>query len=697
MKIPSRQPRQPKPQPDQDVVAVFCPTAGGHEALAARRRGDAIEVIGTERFAAGDARAAAWSAGLLAARCIVGLPGAGVIVRAVQLPDADEDRLRSALQLNANTFVLGRTPSWRVGSALLPRARGDGVRTGIVAEWPVAGEPVPPLPAGMTESDGACFAPEIAALVALAGRTEDPLVLVDAAHGAVTIAAPTSKGLLARAIRAGGEGAGIDASDVARAVGEACMHAGVPAGEIPGVIARARTAASPALGGGFGCTPEDASRLAAAVRGAHGDAAAWWREHGFAAGLALAAFGPAAPLTRLSPGDTSARPDRLGAILNRLSDPRMAKRLLVAGVLLAVLGPLALAGGRLLVLRWKLPDLTAYRKAENDDLKRRALYGVLAKHASSVSKTMSDLACCAPDGIEVETINITQAAKGQAITVRGKARPAGGVQGSEVIMAMEEQLRKSGAFEGITRSSELPDARGYQEFSISAVAIKPTITVSYPDDQDFAKKSMRRRRFGDPPADIDAAASGIDAAELAEIQKSAKPAAGAATAGAGEEEPADATPPVATDSAHGAKDVAPKRGEAATAGGAKAPPTTRVADTAKPAGGDAAAKGGAPKTATAPSAAGTTAAGAGSADAPTKAGRKPRGALATHGTPAGSNEPEPPPPALSANEINAMTKEEARDALVRVSKARQRADLDDATKERLRNEFNQLLERCKRE
>jgi hypothetical protein len=175
-----------------------------------------------------------------------------------------------------------------------------------------------------------------------------------------------------------------------------------------------------------------------------------------------------------------------------------------------------------------------------------------------------------------------------------------------------------------------------------------------------------------------------------------------------DEAPADATPPAAPDAGHGTRDVAPNGGEATTAGSAKAPSTPRVADAAKPAGGDAAAKGTAPKNATsapaAGAAAGTTSGAAGATGAaaaaaadPAKPGRKPRGALATHGTPAGSNEPEPPPPALSANEINAMTKEEARDTLVRVSKARQRADLDDATKERLRNEFNQLLERCKRE
>ena len=78
-------------------------------------------------------------------------------------------------------------------------------------------------------------------------------------------------------------------------------------------------------------------------------------------------------------------------------------------------------------------------------------------------------------------------------------------------LEVERQLRESGAFDSISRSSEAPDARGMQEFTVNATAIKPTYTVAFPADQDFAKTSMRERRYGPPPEDVDAAASGIDA------------------------------------------------------------------------------------------------------------------------------------------------------------------------------------------
>jgi hypothetical protein len=44
-----------------------------------------------------------------------------------------------------------------------------------------------------------------------------------------------------------------------------------------------------------------------------------------------------------------------------------------------------------------------------------------------------------------------------------------------------------------------------------------------------------------------------------------------------------------------------------------------------------------------------------------------------------------------------MSKSEAQSALTTVSRARQRADLSDEVKARLRTEFDMLLERCKRD
>jgi hypothetical protein len=51
---------------------------------------------------------------------------------------------------------------------------------------------------------------------------------------------------------------------------------------------------------------------------------------------------------------------------------------------------------------------------------------------------------------------------------------------------------------------------------------------------------------------------------------------------------------------------------------------------------------------------------------------------------------------MSATEIDSMSKQEAQDALTRISKFRARADLSDADKARLKSEFDLLLDRCKR-
>ncbi|NBQ15596.1 MAG: hypothetical protein EBU31_13565, partial [Proteobacteria bacterium] len=374
---------------------------------------------------------------------------------------------------------------------------------------------------------------------------------------------------------------------------------------------------------------------------------------------------------------------------------------------------------------------------------KQAMYRVLGRQGASMTKTLSDIASCAPDGAEIEFINVAQSAKGQSVTLRGKARPAGGQQSSEVMITMERQLRESGAFESIQRSSEAPDSRGYQEFTLNATAVRPTYPVSFPESQDFARKSMRIRRYGPPPADVDAVASGLNPKDL----EAAKAAGAKGTRADEEKEGAEtgtsdsreATVAHAGDTSRGAAQPgaaargaasteAPKSGD--TTGTRGATSTTlkgaeskasgaRVADTktadSKSADGksaesksaevkSAASKASDGKTAeakTAEAKAEDAKSGDAKGDDSKAAARAARGsgsgrgALATRSKPGGSSEPEPAPTPLSQNEINQMSKEEARAALVLVSRARNRADLSDEVQARLKEEFNLLLERCK--
>ena len=703
MKQPRRKQASDAPAADPRIVAIARPSAGGFGVSAFRVTGGSVEALASTSCGATGAPVRPWIDAQRAARTVTVLPGADVIVRAVQLPAADDRRLEGALQLNASTFVLGRTPSWRVACALLPRERGDAVRTGLVAEWPEeAGAAA--LPPGVAESATSSFAPAIAGLAALAAATEHPLVWIDADSGVLSVCVPTSRGLLARTMRAGAPGNEIPAAAVPQAVGEACVHAGVPATEIPQAIARSAEAASAVLGGGFGFCGEDLPRLDAVLEGGSRDAA-WWREHGIDVGLAIAALVTAEPLTRLQSKDLGATPDRAGAIINRLSEPRTARRLLVAGIAAVLLGPLAIEGVRLLVLRWKLPDLAAYQKAEDEDRRRQAMYRVLARQGASMTKTLSDLSCTAPDGIEIEFINVAQSARGQAVTVRGKARSAGSQQPTEVMLDFERQMRECGAFESIQRSSDAPDSRGYQAFSLNAVAVRPTMMAAIPEAQDFARTSMRERRYGPPPEDVDFTASGIEppaAAEGGRGSGGGRPGSAPRSDGAGAASSAgDRTPPLAAaivDRSAPAGEGTPAKPATATqtttaanaaSGETEASPAatavTNKDSSAAPKSGGEGAESGAP---------------AGDSKAAARAARasgSSRGGLATRSNPGATNEPEPLPAALTENEIGKMSREEARQALVTVSRARNRADLDDATKARLKTEFDLLLERCRKE
>lgn len=675
MKTFRRTQAEQAPQRDQQLLAVMFPSDQACSLTMVRNDGDRLEVVSTLRWNRSEGAPAAADCGTTG-RTVTVLAGADVIVRAVQLPSADESRLESALQLNASTFVLGRTPSWRVASALLPRERGDRIRTGLVVEWPEeSAAPEPDTTVERTSGASTC-APAIAGLTALAAVCDDPTVWVDAREGVLSVCVPTSAGLLARTVRAGAAGEPMGAADVARTVAEACVHAGVAAAEIPDVVARSGEAASTVLAGGFGCSARDMERLAAEVRlpAGAGDAE-WWRTHGLEVGIAIAAFGPALPLTQLHATEPGVRTERLGAWLNRLAEPRTGRKLMIAGLAAIVLAPLVIEGARRLVLHWKMPDLPAYLRAEELDRKKQAMYRVLSRQGASMTKTLSDLACCAPDGVEIEFINIAGSAKGQAVTVRGKARPAANLQAPEVMLEMDKGLRESGAFDQILRSVEMPDSRGYQEFTLNATAIRPTYTVAFPESEDFAKVTMRERRYGPPPEDVDLGASGADAGTA----DSGKGAGGKTTAKPASK-PTDAKPATKSTDAKPADAAPATKPEAAPAKTPTKKPSVVTAGS---------------KETTNPDEESGSGSGASKG-----AGRESRGSagrnLSRRNAPGGSAEADPPPPPLSENEINAMTKEEARDALMKVSKARQRADLDDATQARLKNEFNQLLERCKR-
>ena len=716
MKKSPKKPVVPALTRDPRVVAVIRATRDGFELTALRTIDGAVSMLAAQHFGTDDERVGKWIETQRAARAIVALPGADVIVRAVQLPPADEARLEGALQLNASAFVQGRTSDWRVASALLPRERGEGIRTGLVAEWPEDANRAD-MPQGLNEGPMVSFAPAIAGLAAIASVTDVPLLWVDSANGVLSVCVPTTRGLLARVIRAGGNGEDIEIAEVAQAVGEACVHAGVPGAEIPNTIERTVQAARGALSGGFGCADADLGKLSALVRDCDESSdPQWWRTHGLAVGIALAASGPAMPLTRLQWTDLSARPDRVGALINRISEPRTARRIMLVGILTIALAPLAVEGARLLLLRWKLPDLQGYVKAEELDRKKQAMYRVLGRQGASMTKTLSDIACSAPDGIEVEFINVAQSAKGQAVTVRGKARAAGGLQGTEIMLQMEKQLRESGAFEQVLRNSEAPDTRGYQEFAINATAVRPTYTVAFPEAQDFARTSMRVRRYGPPPDDVDAVASGLDARTTTTPSSTARSTGASAdtNSGAAPEEAARSGGTVAAASGTDPADGDAKTGKdsgrqvrgsgrgKSSAGTPFTPSTTTGSGAAGAATTDAASAAAAktePADAATTDTGATAAAGADSKAAArgARAAGTARGGLATRGNIGGSSEVEPPPPALSENEIKRMSREEAREALVKVSRARQRADLDDAVKTRLKTEFDLLLERCKHE
>lgn len=576
------------------------------------------------------------------------LPAASLVVlatgrtlsRVIELPEADEGQLESALQLQVSTLQMGAVPVWRSGLALLPRTKGSDTRTGLVVEWPLSDAPVAGVRDLPPEGDP-LFASDLACLSALMEcGVQGPVISLHPDRSVMSFGMRIGARRVLRIAR-------LDATDwhssAETAAIESAVHAGADASAASALLDQLREAIAVAGDGGFGCTNLDRERLAMAM-GCETDAG-WWKVHGLAMGAAAAWFGPLRNLVSLREQPAGERPGALGGFLNRLSDKRLATRLVLAAVLGVAVLPPAVSGIRLLLLQWKVGDLAARERAILGHRQRVTLYGELQRRAWPMGKLLGDLASVTPEGIEWENVQLSQ---DRNVSIAGSARPHDSLDGTEVILKMERQMGDSRVFDRVQKKWDPPDAKGSVGFTLSAVVSRPTTLPSYPPAQDFAKKTLSERRYG--PEKPEEKAPEPEPAETASAPH------------------ADELPPA------GDLDTAP----AATLADAKPPAE------AAPAPAD-------------PNAKGRNAANAGGGKGMRRASSATGGGLARRSerTPSSSDSAVPVPPPLTDEQIAAMSKAEASEAASRVAKARREASVDDATRARLKAEFDKLMARSR--
>jgi hypothetical protein len=575
------------------------------------------------------------------------LPAGHALSRVIDLPQAAETQLEAALQLQVGALQLGNLPSWRSGHVVLPDD-GTPTRRGVVVEWPEGRDDLD-APRDLPPDGDPLFAGDVAALAALLqAGAEGPLLSVAPERDRFSFAVRVAGGMVLRSTQLDPV-AWPDAAELA--VVESAVARGTDTARLEELLLNLREAMRMAHEGGFGCTRHDQRLLTRCVEG---DAdPAWWRAHGLAAGVALAWFGPLRPLVSLRRQPAGERAGAIGDVLNHLADRTVAIRLAVAAVLALAIVPPLVSGARLLLLEWKVGDLAEKERAIQSHRERVALYGELQRRVWPMGKLLGDLACVTPEGIDWDDIQISL---DRNVMVRGVARPHDGKDGTEVILLMERQMRDSRIFDKIQKKWDPPDSKGSVSFTLSAVVSRPTLRPTWPEEQDFGRRTLAERRYG-PVEPAEPAPEPPPTAEL--------PAAPELTAS-----PEPATEPAAAPSSPTETPVAVE----AVAGDAVASLETAVEGEAVDAGATRGTRG------------------------IRRSGRPVSSgdglARRSERTPASSDAETPIPAPLSDEQIAAMTRAEAQEAASRVALARKRAP-DEDTEKRLRDEFSKLMKRTR--
>lgn len=651
---PTKKSRQTKAVADPNRAVVLSiesngSTVTGCHALCVSMISERPEVIDAEAFSGATALddARSWIERSLAARTVIMLAGCDVICRTVTLPSATADQLEMALRLQVENLLLGGAARWRTNASLVPTSDPDRARSALLVEWP-ATSAGPALPPALATALNPTFAPPIAALAALVGGA-----LKIGAHEAFTLYLERSSGSISIAYSDGIHSAfrtlreeGGDQSEwiasVVRIAAETLLLADVPDATTESLMNALRGALEIQSDGLITPLAREISSFQPLAKGSPPDEA-WWQRNGLLLGTAVALAGPLSGICSLQARAPEADLGVIARFSKFASSPKHAARLVIAAVLLAAIVPPAISGGRLLYLRSVLPDAEAFERTLQRADQQTSMFREYEKYAWPMSKLLGDIASTTPEGIELESIAL---AHGAPVQVEGSAKPQGGNGAAEAILLMERQMRESRVFDRIEKNWDAPNANGVIKFSMSAAVASATLVHNYPETQDFARRTLRDRKYG------------VVESSMASPRTSTEPSPASLSNGGDEPvEVAIATPPAAPDTA-----LPPNMSEDAA----------KAIESAQSNSND-------------PRAIKRRGSGGGSA-APDAARRGQAGTES-----AGVSIPDP----LTDEQIAAMTPTEAREALGKVSRARGGMALSEADEARLKAEFYKLLDQAR--
>ncbi|HMN95609.1 MAG TPA: hypothetical protein PKC43_02955 [Phycisphaerales bacterium] len=625
-----------------------------------------------------------WCDRCRAARVVIVLPAGRAVCRSTMLPDGPPDRLLAALRLQTEAHLAGAIPAHRLAFAVLPKGPvderlGDGgqpLRSALITGWPEGSEPVPwPLPERRGELREVTWIAEASALAAIVGgeRPRDPALWLCREEGVVALALSTPSGVVIRTAREEAEDDQGWRLAVRRTVVETALASGLGGETLTQLAARTDQRLAGAGATALLLPDELRDSMRERVAGESSDPG-WWSRYGIALGAAACAAGELAALARLQESTPTEHPSPVIRAARALSQPRTAVTLAALAVVLFAFGPLAFARVRLGILRTKAPDLAELREQNAEHERRRAMYRELRSQTLPVSKLLADIANTTPMGVELRSITIDRA---QGVQVSGVAAPDAKGEpnqpAGERIARMAALMEATGVFELPKRDVKQPTTTGVREFTLVSSITNGFRRFDFPREQDFGAVTMVNRLY--PPPESERGSEGE------------RPAAPSGENGS----PSEAAAVVAMASENGTAD-APRSAPRPSGGGRAARSEPR--DEAREAGAAEAAD-----------------AAMGEAGELDDGGRRSGVARRSAGDVGGAARrgdrlgaaPSAPEP-LSAEQINAMTETQVKDALAAVAMARSNlppapaAGVEDPAEDlrkRLTEEWNMLLERQK--
>ena len=459
-----------------------------------------VSLLDASEFGPGDAsRIESHLESFKVGRVIEVLPSANTVCRTCALPDTDPEQLDQALRLQAEAQLLGNAPEHRSAMAVLPHAFGETSRIGCVMTWPqTAGAPTPPISEKLT------YAPDIAGLAALLDtlRPAEPLLWLDGQSGSIALALTHANGAMLRAMREDSESASIWRRAVVRSFVESAMNVGHSTAFVDG-------AATTLEGVVAGMDLEDARLIipeevidhaSNRVDNARSDRA-WWSTYGIGVGVLLAVAGPLASLTTMREEPDTGRPSRLASLMETLSQPRAAMLTVVACLIILAITPIAMSGLSYMVLKMRHGDVGQDLKVIRDAERELAMYDLLAEKTWSNTKVLGDIACNIPPGVDVEVMRVQQS--DQSFTMAGRVVPDKdrGVSALDNLNDMKSKLGSTGIFTQVSFDAGEPDAYGAYDFSMSGKVSAPHRQFEYPIEDDYGAWTYAERLAGIDPSE----------------------------------------------------------------------------------------------------------------------------------------------------------------------------------------------------